>query len=197
MRLHPPGWNLYGGTLFMGLAVEKKKNRRRTLPIVMLALLMVAIGCRKAKLPSGFVPIRADRQLIGQSAYPLAIEPTKVGTYPPETKSGAGYLYDDVLEYRVWLHPESGAAALNGSKDYFVAFAQYERAKVFSDTTPGAEVPLALIRQVEWVDEPEPGHFIPQKAERITEWKAEWLEGNKRSDPSIEDFLKHPREARE
>jgi hypothetical protein len=57
--------------------------------------------------------------------------------YLPDTKSGAGYFYDDVLEYQVWLHPEKGAKALNGTKDYFVAFAQYEHARAFSETSPG------------------------------------------------------------
>jgi hypothetical protein len=55
-----------------------------------------------------------------------------VGTYPTDTKSGAGYFYDDVLEYRVWMHPEKGAAPFNGTNDYMAAFAQYEAAETFS-----------------------------------------------------------------
>ena len=43
------------------------------------------------------------------SKYPLAIDENMVGEYPALVKSGAGYFYDDVLEYRVWCHPERGA----------------------------------------------------------------------------------------
>jgi hypothetical protein len=38
----------------------------------------------------------------------LAIDPNRVGTYSADTKSGGGYFYDDVLEYRVWCNPEKG-----------------------------------------------------------------------------------------
>jgi hypothetical protein len=125
----------------------------------------------------------------------VAVDPNRVGTYPPDAKSGAGYFYDEVLEYRVWLHPENGAKPLNGSKDYFVAFAQYEAAEGFFKSAPGAEPPLVLVRQLEWIDEAERGHFIPKKEEHITEWQVGWLPGNKRTPQSIEEFMKHPREA--
>ena len=112
------------------------------------------------------------------------------------THSGAGYFYDDVLEYRVWLHPERGAPRRNGDDDYFVAFAQFERAEAFSRRNPGAEVPLVLVRQREWIDEPEPGHYVAKKEERLTEWQVRWLEGSKRTASSIAEFLKHPRPSR-
>jgi putative acetyltransferase len=51
--------------------------------------------------------VRADHSVSPTSAYPLAIDLTRVGKYPSETKSGAGYFYDDVLEYRVWFYPSS------------------------------------------------------------------------------------------
>jgi hypothetical protein len=69
-----------------------------------------------------FSPSHIDRTL-SASRYPPAIDPALVGTYAGVAKSGAGYFYDDVLEYRVWLHPEKGAAPLAGDKDYFAAFA--------------------------------------------------------------------------
>jgi hypothetical protein len=109
--------------------------------------------------------LRSDPVTSGTSAYPLAVAPGRVGLYPPETKSGAGYFYDDVLEYRVWLHPENGAVPVNGTKDYFAAFAQYERAAAFAAKARGGEEPLALVRQREWIDEPEPMHFIHKKGE--------------------------------
>jgi len=131
---------------------------------------------------------------LGRSAYPIAVDPQKVGTFPADTHSGAGYFYDDVLEYRVWLNPKNGAQTMNGNSDYCVAFAQYEPAKQFSESAAGAESPIVLVRQLEWINESEHGHFIPEKEERITEWQVRWLDGNKRGPNSIRDFLKHPRE---
>ena len=121
--------------------------------------------------------------------------PPESALITPDAKSGAGYFYDDVLEYRVWFNPANGAEPLNGEKDYFVAFAQYEAADAFAKKTPGAEGPLVLVRQLEWISEPERGHFIPEKGERITEWQTVWLRNNKRTDESIREFMKHPREA--
>jgi hypothetical protein len=153
-------------------------------------------GCNP-KGSSGFARVRSDRVVSGASAYPLAVDLERVGSYPPETKSGAGYFYDDVLEYRVWLHPENGADRANGGSDYFVSFAQYERAEIFAKSTRGAEQPLVLVRQLEWVDEPEPLHFVPMKEQRITEWQVKWLLGSKRTPESLDEFMKNPRPARE
>ena len=148
-------------------------------------------GCHREE--SEFVLISADKVISGESKYPLAIDPKKVGTYSALTKSGAGYFYDDVLEYRVWLHPERGATPLNGTNDYYYAFAEYERAMAFSITTAGSEHPLVLVRQLEYIDEPTPGHYQVVRAERITEWQVVWLAEDKRGPNSIEEFLKHPR----
>lgn len=152
-------------------------------------------SCNHSQPSSNFVVVHANREITAPSAYPLAVDPGRVGTYSPDTSSGAGYFYDEVLEYRVWLHPENGAAPLNGTHDYFVAFAQYEVADAYSKNTPGAEEPLVLVRQLEWISEPEHGRFIPEKGERITEWQVKWLSNNKKTSNSIQEFLKHPREA--
>lgn len=162
--------------------------------LAILACVLAVTGCGRQQTPSGFRVVRADRQIAGTSAYPLAVASSLVGTYPVDTRSGAGYFYDDVLEYRVWLHPDKGAAPLNGEKDYFVAFAQYEPAEAFSRKTAGAEAPLALVRQFEWIDEPQRGQFVPEKGERITEWQVQWLLDNKRGANSIAEFMKHPKE---
>jgi hypothetical protein len=140
---------------------------------------------------------RIDRSVRGPSQYPLAIDPSAVGRFSGETKSGAGYFYDEVLEYRVWLHPKQGAEPLAGGSAYFAAFAQFENALTFSRANAGAEQPLVLIRQREWVNEPKPGQFVHEKGERITEWKAEWLSGSKRTPGSIDQFLANPRPQRE
>ena len=157
-------------------------------------LLLLLAACNDKKQPDGFVVLRADRHT-GPSAYPLAINPDRVGTYPVDTKSGAGYFYDEVLEYRVWLHPDNGAEHLNGDKDYYLAFAQYEPAEAFSKKTPGSEPPIVLVRQLEWIDEPERGHFVPEKGERITEWQVQWLPNSKRNAESVREFMKNPKEA--
>jgi hypothetical protein len=166
----------------------------RKLCVILLAASGVAsiVGCKHDEPRSGFVAVRADHRIVGTSKYPVAIDPNRVGSYPPDAKSGAGYFYDDVLEYRVWLNPDRGARPLNGSQDYFVAFAQYELAQEFSDNTPGAEPPLVLVRQREWVDEPQKGQFIRESGERITEWQVQWLKDTKRNERSIDEFLKHP-----
>jgi putative acetyltransferase len=131
-----------------------------------------------------------DRTVSGNSKYPIAVDVAKVGTYPALVKSGAGYFYDDVLEYRVWLHPEKGAERQTGGDDYFLSFAQFERALEFSKKTAGAEEPLALIRQMKHINEPSPGVFEIVEGERIAEWQVPWLVGTKRTTGALERFLR-------
>lgn len=136
-----------------------------------------------------------DRTVAATSEYPMAIDASKVGTYPALVKSGGGYFYDDVLEYRVWLHPENGAEAKGGSgSDYHATFATYERALDFSKHATGAEEPLVLIRQMKHINEPNPGVFEVIDGERIAEWRVEWLDGHKRQPGSIERFMAEHRE---
>ena len=123
------------------------------------------------------------------SNYPLVVDPAKVGEYPAEAKSGGGYFYDEVLEYRVWCRPWLGAPDEFNGDVYYYAFDSFEAAKAFADGTQGAEQPLVLIRQYEWIDEPTPGHLLPMKGERITEWAVEWLQGSKRAEQSISEFI--------
>lgn len=121
--------------------------------------------------------------------YPAAVDPSRVGTYPALTKSGGGYVWDAVLEYRVWCHPERGAPDLCDGGDYFEAFATHAEALAFSRSTTGAEEPLALIRQDEYIDEPQPGHFVHVQEIRITEWPVEFLRRPKRTKDTIVNFL--------
>lgn len=160
-----------------------------------LAVLCVAVACKRSRPTSGFVAARVNREILGPSRFPTAADPSRVGTYASDTKSGAGYFYDDVLEYRVWSHPENNAEPVKGDKDYFAAFSQYELAETFHAKTRGSEPPLALVHQREWVDEPTRGHFVHRKDGRTTEWRVEWLNASKRSKNSIDDFLKNPYEA--
>jgi putative acetyltransferase len=56
--------------------------------------------------------------------------------------AGAGYVWDDVLEYRVWCHPERGSPDLDKGSGYYHAFATYAEALEFSERTEGAEARL-------------------------------------------------------
>ena len=123
------------------------------------------------------------------TTYPDAIDPDLVGEYPAIAKSGAGYFFDDVLEYRVWCHPERGARDEFEGEDYYYAFATYAEAHEFATACIGTEAPLALVRQREWIDEPETGYFIHMKTERITEWRPEWLADGPRKPGDIEAFI--------
>jgi len=116
--------------------------------------------------------------------YPPAVNLGKVGSYGDYSSSGGGYFYDEVLEYRVWVHQD-------GEDDYCRCFPAYAEALQFSDETPGAEEPLVLILQKEHVNKLENGTFEHITEERITEWRVDWLsEKTKRKENSIKEFFK-------
>lgn len=127
-------------------------------------------------------------------SYPDAIDPDMVGEYPALAKSGAGYFFDHVLEYRVWCHPERGAPDECEGDDYYYAFDTYNEALEFSKNTEGTEEPIVLIRQIEWINEPEQGVFVHQKGERIAEWRVEWLSRGSRKPGDIESFIEARRQ---
>ena len=124
-----------------------------------------------------------------RDTYPDAVSPDLVGTYSPLAKAGGGYVWDDVLEYRVWCCPARGSADLAEGSDYYEAFATYAEALAFSQSTVGAEEPLALIRQLEYIDEPNPGEYRHIKEERIAEWPVEFLRRPRRTPNTIPNFL--------
>lgn len=121
--------------------------------------------------------------------YPDVKDPELVGSYSATANSGGGYVWDDVLEYRVWFHPHDGAPDIDDGNDYYYAFETYEQALECSEGTPGSELPLALIFQKEYIDEPEPGKYIHVKTERITEWPVDFLTRPKRTEKTIPNFL--------
>ena len=92
--------------------------------------------------------------------YPAILDPSRVGTYDPLAKAGGGYVWDEVLEYRVWCSPHRGAPDEEEGSDYYHAFASYEEALAFSRRTKGAEEPLALVLQRESIIEPKPGQYV-------------------------------------
>jgi len=123
------------------------------------------------------------------SKYPKVRDPSQVGNYDALAKAGGGYVWDDVLEYRVWCHPGDGAPDIEDGNDYYYVFETYEEALAFSVETKGAEEPLALILQEEYIDEPEPGKYIHIQQQRIAEWPVEFLSRPRRNENTITDFL--------
>lgn len=122
-------------------------------------------------------------------SYPDAIDPTLVGSYPASAMSGGGYVWDAVLEYRVWCHPERGAADLEDGSDYYYSFASFADALAFADHNAGSEKPLALIVQEEYIDESAPGKYRHVKKRRVAEWQVEFLARPRRTARTIPDFM--------
>jgi hypothetical protein len=116
----------------------------------------------------------------GQSL-PEAVDRALVGTYPAKVHAGGGFVWDAVLEYRVWVPGEVD--------DSYRAFATYPEALKYSESTPSAEEPLALVLQDEYIDESEPGQYVHVKARRLTEWPVEFLRRPKRTSSTIPNFL--------
>ncbi len=87
------------------------------------------------------------------------------------------------------MSPERGAADLADGNTYYHAFANYSEALEFSQTTLGAEEPLALILQREFIDEPSKGQYVHVRRERITEWPVEFLRRPRRTPSTIPDFF--------
>ena len=124
------------------------------------------------------------------TTYPAVKDASLVGTYPGYAKSGGGLVWDAVLEYRVWCHPEQGAPVLEGNDDdYYYAFETYEEALEFSKTMAGSEEPLALILLEEYISELAPGEYLHIKEQRTTEWPVEFLSRPQRNDSTIPNFL--------
>lgn len=123
------------------------------------------------------------------TVFPKVKDPDLIGEYPGLVKSGGGFVWDEVLEYRVWCHPHEGAPDTEDGSDYYYFFATYEEALAYSQSNQGCEEPLALVLQEEYIDEPEPGNYVHVKERRLTEWPVDFLKRPKRTDKTIPDFL--------
>ena len=121
--------------------------------------------------------------------YPKVKDIKLVGTYSAVAKAGGGYVWDAVLEYRVWCYPQDGAEDTENGNDYYYVFETYEEALDFSSKTKGAQAPLALVLQEEYIDESEPEKYRHIKEQRITEWPPELLSRPQRTERTIPDFL--------
>lgn len=123
------------------------------------------------------------------TAYPKVKDPDLIGEYPGLVKSGGGFVWDDVLEYRVWCHPHDGAPGTEEGDDYYYVFATYEEALAYSKTNQDCEEPLALVLQKEYIDEPAPGTYVHIKEQRLTEWPVDFLKRPRRTEKTIPDFF--------
>jgi hypothetical protein len=121
--------------------------------------------------------------------FPKVKKPDLIGEYPGLVKSGGGFVWDDVLEYRVWCHPHDGAHDTNDGDDYYYVFETYEEALAYSQSNQGCEEPLALVLQEEYIDEPAPGKYVHIKEQRLTEWPVEFLKRPRRAGNTIPDFF--------
>lgn len=121
--------------------------------------------------------------------FPEVLDVSLVGTYPVTAKAGGGYVWDAVLEYRVWCHPERGAPDEADGSDYYYAFASHKEARACSTKIAGAETPLALVLQLEYIDEAEPGEYRHVREKRVAEWPVEFLSRPRRTPDTIPNFL--------
>lgn len=121
--------------------------------------------------------------------YPPVLDPASVGTYPAAAKAGGGYVWDAVLEYRVWCYPGNGANDLCEGSDYYYAFDTYEEAADFAIDTKGAQEPLALVLQEEYISELQDGEFVHVKERRVAEWPVQFLSRPRRTADTIPSFL--------
>jgi hypothetical protein len=121
--------------------------------------------------------------------YPPVVDREKIGSYPAEAEAGGGYVWDAVLEYRVWCHPGRGAEDIDEGSDYFYVFATFDEALEYSRAAKGTEEPVALILQEEYIDEPNPGEYLHVKTPRLTEWPVEFLSRPKRNEHTLPNFF--------
>jgi hypothetical protein len=120
---------------------------------------------------------------MSQFTPPPVESPKLVGTYDALAGAGGGFVWDAVLEYRVWCHPT------DSDDDYFCCFETYGDAFRYHQDTPGSEEPLALIRQDEFIDEPTPGEYVHVRSPRIAEWPVEFLRRPRRTAETIPNFF--------
>jgi leucyl aminopeptidase len=116
--------------------------------------------------------------------HPNAHDQNKVGSYPTIVYSGGGLIYDEVLEYRVWLKDEDRQSRCH-------SFVTYNDAKRFIKNTPTAErEPVVLVLQKQYIEDNKDGKYKLIDKERFTEWRIEWLKGSKRTPRLINAILR-------
>jgi hypothetical protein len=66
---------------------------------------------------------------MNEPLYPDAVNPDLGGDYPATAGAGGGFVWDDVLEYRVWCHPERGASDLHDGSDYYYPISSADQSR--------------------------------------------------------------------
>jgi len=103
------------------------------------------------------------------SAMPKVLNKAQVGNYDLWCCSGAGMVWDDVLEYRVWYRDEDNELTCD-------RFDNYDDAEEFAQNDFVYEPVLALVLQKECAFGSDSEDIALHEEERITEWCCEWLE---------------------
>ncbi|PKG98355.1 hypothetical protein [Paraglaciecola sp. MB-3u-78] len=75
----------------------------------------------------------------GVGNYPPVDNTSLVGTFEARAKAGGGYVWDTVLEYRVWCSTSDGAPDLYEGNDYYYVFETCEDTLDFSKKNLGCE----------------------------------------------------------
>ncbi len=73
----------------------------------------------RISLRSRAAPINLPSMRGVMSNYPPVENPSLVGTFEARAKAGGGYVWDAVLEYRVWCSSSNGAPDLYEGNDYY------------------------------------------------------------------------------
>ena len=123
------------------------------------------------------------------SEFPAVLDPAAVGTYPALAKAGGGFVWDEVLEYRVWFSPSRGADDVADGSDHFQAFATASEALAVAERSNGAAEPLALVLQREYIDESVPGEYVHVPEQRVAEWPLAFLSRPRRDADTIPAFI--------
>ena len=115
---------------------------------------------------------------MAERRYPAGVlDKSKVGTYGALQKSGGGYLYDEVLEYRVW------------DRNEFDFFDNINEATIHAKKI-GAEVtPLVLQKAGHWVSWDKDDKISIGDEDRIAEWRLDWLLTSKYSPEKLKEKM--------
>ena len=118
--------------------------------------------------------------------YPQVINPELVGTYSEKTFSGGGLVYDNVLEYRVWVKSKTS----KGINIWLRSYPSFDEANKYINRIKNRKNILythfvALVKQKKWYEFSKDGSYEFDNqfynlidSERITEWDIKWLNDN-------------------
>lgn len=153
---------------------------------IAVLLAVVVAACSRPVAP--FSPAHVDQSVSQQSRYPLAAEPSLVGTYSGRSKSGGA------TSMTTSLSTESGSIPSRERRHWLETMTTSPRSRNTSRRWPSrrrtrCRATVVVLRQLESINEPSPGVYRHQSGARITGWLPQWLLGSKREPDSITKFL--------